>query len=101
MVSIRLISRLTIRQKITFIVATTQLFAIIAISIGVLGMFFSNASLERINDQSLHPLDQLRVSKHAMINVIQAKAQLISEGQGDYENDLKAIKEAHKQFNTQ
>jgi len=101
MVSIRLISRLSIRQKITFIVATTQLFAIIAISIGVLGMFFSNASLERINDQSLHPLDQLRVCKHAMVNVIQAKGQLISEGQGDYESDLKAIKEAHKQFNTQ
>ena len=40
MVSIRLISRLSIRQKITFIVATTQLFAIIAISIGILGMFF-------------------------------------------------------------
>ncbi|MDP3291376.1 MAG: methyl-accepting chemotaxis protein, partial [Sulfuricurvum sp.] len=101
MFSIRLISRLSIRQKITFIVATTQLFAIIAISIGILGMFFSNASLTRINDQSLHPLDQLRVCKHAMVNVIQAKAQLISEGQGDYENDLKAIKEAHKQFKEQ
>jgi len=101
MVSIRLISRLSIRQKITFIVATTQLFAIIAISIGILGMFFSNASLERINDQSLHPLDQLRQSKHAMVNVIQSKAQLISEGQGDYDSDLKAIKEAHKQFNAQ
>lgn len=98
---IRLISRLSIRQKITFIVAATQLFAIISISIGILGMFLSNASLERINDQSLHPLDQLRVCKHAMVNVIQAKAQLISEGQGDYESDLKAIKEAHKQFKTQ
>lgn len=101
MLSLHLISRLTIRQKITFIVATTQLFAVIAISIGIIGMFLSNASLERINDQSLHPLDQLRQCKHAMVNVIQAKAQLISEGQGDYEKDLIAVKAAHKQFNIQ
>jgi hypothetical protein len=101
MLSLHIISRLTIRQKITFIVATTQLFAVIAISIGIIGMFLSNGSLERINDQSLHPLDQLRQCKYAMINVIQAKAELISEGRGEYENDLKAVKAAHKQFNTQ
>lgn len=92
---------MSIRQKITFIVAATQLFAIIAIAIGIIGMFLSNASLTRINDQSLRPLDQLRQCKHAMLNVIQTKAQLISEGQGDYTADLKTIQEAHKQFNTQ
>lgn len=96
-----LFRHMSIRQKITFIVATTQLFAIIAIAIGIIGMFLSNASLTHINDQSLRPLDQLRQCKHAMINIIQTKAQLISEGQGDYISDLKAIQEAHKQFNTQ
>lgn len=96
-----LFRHMSIRQKITFIVATTQLFAIIAISIGIIGMFLSNASLTHINDQSLRPLDQLRQCKHAMINVIQTKAQLISEGRGDYTADLKTIQEAHKQFNTQ
>lgn len=96
-----LFRHMSIRQKITFIVATTQLFAIIAIAIGIIGMFLSNASLTRINDQSLRPLDQLRQCKHAMINIIQTKAQLISEGQGDYISDLKAIQDAHKQFNAQ
>jgi len=101
MISAPVISRLSIRQKITLIVVLTQLFAVTAIAIGVIGMFLSNGSLQRINDQSLHPLDQLRQCKHSMINVIQAKAQLISEGAGDYDTDLKAIKEAHKQFNLQ
>lgn len=101
MISAPLISRLSIRQKITLIVVLTQVFAVTAIAIGVIGMFLSNGSLKRINDQSLHPLDQLRQCKHSMINVIQAKAQLISEGAGDYDLDLKAIKEAHKQFNLQ
>lgn len=96
-----LFRHMSIRQKITFIVATTQLFAIIAIAIGIIGMFLSNASLTHINDQSLRPLDQLRQCKHAMINIIQTKAQLISEGQGDYISDLKTIQDAHKQFNTQ
>lgn len=96
-----LFGHMSIRQKITFIVATTQLFAIIAIAIGIIGMFLSNASLTHINDQSLRPLDQLRQCKHAMINIIQTKAQLISEGQGDYITDLKVIQDAHKQFNTQ
>lgn len=93
--------QMSIRQKITFIVAATQLFAIIAIAIGITGMFLSNASLTHINDQSLRPLDQLRQCKHAMINIIQTKAQLISEGQGDYSADLKTIQKAHQQFNTQ
>ncbi|ADR35115.1 methyl-accepting chemotaxis sensory transducer [Sulfuricurvum kujiense DSM 16994] len=101
MISAPVISRLSIRQKITLIVVLTQLFAVTAIAIGIIGMFLSNGSLQRINDQSLHPLDQLRQCKHSMINVIQAKAQLISEGAGDYDLDLKAIKEAHKQFNLQ
>lgn len=96
-----LFRHMSIRQKITFIVATTQLFAIIAIAIGIIGMFLSNASLTHINDQSLRPLDQLRQCKYAMINIIQTKAQLISEGQGDYISDLKTIQDAHKQFNTQ
>lgn len=96
-----LFRHMSIRQKITFIVAATQLFAIIAITIGIIGMFLSNASLTHINDQSLRPLDQLRQCKHAMIDIIQTKAQLISEGQGDYISDLKAIQDAHKQFNTQ
>lgn len=95
------LSRLSLRQKITFIVAVTQMFAVIAVSIGIIGMFLSNHSLTRINDQSLHPLDQLRQCKHAMINVIQSKAQLISEGAGDYDRDLRTIQEAHKQFNLQ
>jgi len=101
MISAPVFSRLSIRQKITLIVVLTQLFAVTAIAIGIIGMFLSNGSLQRINDQSLHPLDQLRQCKHSMINVVQAKAQLISEGAGDYDTDLKAIKEAHKQFNLQ
>lgn len=101
MFSLRLISRLSIRQKITFIVATTQLFAIIAIAIGIVGMIFSNASLTRINDQSLHPIDQLRQCKHAMVNEVQTKAIAISEGEGDYEKDLIAVKTAHKKFRAQ
>ncbi len=101
MFSLSLISRLSIRQKITFIVATTQLFAIIAIAIGIVGMIFSNASLTRINDQSLHPIDQLRQCKHAMVNEVQRKAIAVSEGDGDYEKDLIAVKTAHKQFKLQ
>lgn len=101
MFSFRLISRLSIRQKIMFIVATTQVFAIIAIAIGIVGMVLSNASLTRINDQSLHPIDQLRQCKHAMVNEIQSKAIAISEGEGDYDKDIIAIKSAHKQFKTQ
>jgi len=96
-----LLRRMSIRQKITFIVAATQVFAIIAIAIGIFGMYLSNASLIRINDQSLHPLNQLRQCKHAMINIIQSKAVSISEGGGDYVTDLKAVKEAHKHFTMQ
>lgn len=96
-----LLGRMSIRQKIMFIVAATQVFAIIAITIGIIGMSLSNESLTRINDQSLHPLNQLRQCKHAMINTIQAKAVAISEGSGNYTTDLKAVKDAHQQFTVQ
>lgn len=87
---IRFLSRLSIRQKITLIVALTQLFAIIAISIGILGMFLSNASLSRVHTQSLVPLQQLRSCKNDIDNTILKTATDLSQGVGDF-NTASAI----------
>lgn len=93
------LNRLSVRQKITFMVVATQAFATVAIAIGIVGMFLSNGSLKHIHEQSLQPLEQLRQCKFAMTGIVQEKAVAISEGVGDYESDLKMVQEGHKNFN--
>ncbi len=80
----RVASRLSIRQKLTLIVALTQLFAIIAIGIGILGMVLSNASLSRIHEQSLTPLQQLRSCKNDIGGIVLKTATDLSQGVGDF-----------------
>ena len=91
---IRFLSRLSIRQKITLIVALTQLFAIIAISIGILGMFLSNASLSRVHTQSLVPLQQLRSCKNDIDNTILKTATDLSQGVGDFNTASAVVRNA-------
>jgi methyl-accepting chemotaxis protein len=91
---IRFLSRLSIRQKITLIVALTQLFAIIAISIGILGMFLSNASLSRVHTQSLVPLQQLRSCKNDIDNTILKTATDLSQGVGDFNTASAVVRHA-------
>lgn len=90
---LRFLSRLSIRQKITLIVVMTQLFAVIAVAIGILGMFFSNASLERIHAQSLTPLQQLRSCKSDIDNTILKTATDLSEGVGSFDTALATIRQ--------
>ncbi|KFN39018.1 MAG: hypothetical protein JU82_08905 [Sulfuricurvum sp. MLSB] len=91
---IRFLSRLSIRQKITLIVAMTQLFAIIAIAIGILGMFLSNASLSRVHTQSLTPLQQLRSCKNDIDNTILKTATDLSQGVGDFNTATAVVRNA-------
>jgi methyl-accepting chemotaxis protein len=98
MFSGRFISHLSIRQKITLIVAMTQLFAIVAISIGIVGMFLSNISLSTIHSQSLLPLQQLRISKHVIDNEILRSAVDLSEGSGSFSTASKTIKDSRKKL---
>ncbi len=91
---IRFLSRLSIRQKITLIVAMTQLFAIIAIGIGILGMFLSNASLSRVHTQSLTPLQQLRSCKNDIDNTILKTATDLSQGVGDFNTATAVVRNA-------
>lgn len=93
---IRFLSRLSIRQKITLIVALTQLFAIIAISIGILGMFLSNASLSRVHTQSLVPLQQLRSCKNDIDNTILKTATDLSQGVGDFNTASAVVRNARE-----
>jgi len=98
MLSGRFLSRLSIRQKITLIVAMTQLFAIVAISIGIVGMFLSNISLSTIHSQSLLPLQQLRTSKHVIDNEILRSAIDLSEGSGEFSTASKTIQASRKKL---
>ncbi|MDP3586986.1 MAG: methyl-accepting chemotaxis protein [Sulfuricurvum sp.] len=93
-------SRLSIKQKISLIVILTQLFALVAISIGVIGMFLSNTSIQTIHTQSLVPLQQLRTCKNIIDKEISKTAIDISEGVGDFDKASKTIKISHEHFNT-
>jgi len=96
--SASLLSRLSIRQKITLIVVLTQLFAIVAIAIGIAGMFLSNTSLETIHTQSLQPLQNLRSCKNAIDKEILKTTIDLSEGVGDFESSAASVKKAHQHF---
>ncbi|MEW5831854.1 MAG: methyl-accepting chemotaxis protein [Campylobacterota bacterium] len=100
----RVASRLSIRQKLTLIVALTQLFAIIAIGIGILGMVLSNASLSTIHEQSLTPLQQLRSCKNDIDAVVLKTATDLSQGVGDFAAASVAVRQAkahlHHTWNT-
>ncbi|MDD5717713.1 MAG: methyl-accepting chemotaxis protein [Sulfuricurvum sp.] len=99
--SVSLLSRLSIRQKITLIVVLTQLVAIIAIAIGITGMFLSNNSLETIHARSLQPLQNLRSCKNAIDQEILKTATDLSEGVGDFDDVSKKIQAAHTHLNEQ
>ncbi|MCX6060901.1 MAG: methyl-accepting chemotaxis protein [Campylobacterales bacterium] len=94
------LSRLSIKQKISLIVILTQLFALVAISIGVIGMFLSNTSIQTIHTQSLVPLQQLRTCKNIIEKEITKTAIDLSEGVGDFDKASKIIKISHEHFNT-
>ncbi len=81
---LRLFSRLSIRQKIILMVVLTQLFAIVSLTIGLIGMYLSNASLSRVHSQSLLPLQHLRSSKNAIEKEMLVTATELSEGVGDF-----------------
>ncbi len=97
-ISPSLLSRLSIRQKLTLIVVMTQLFAITAVAIGILGMFLSNASLNTIHTRSLSPLQNLRSCKNALEKEIIKTATDLSEGAGDFEQGSSSIRLAHERF---
>ncbi|MDD5159873.1 MAG: methyl-accepting chemotaxis protein [Sulfuricurvum sp.] len=99
--SLSLFSRLSIRQKITLIVVMAQLFALLAISIGVIGIFLSNTSLKTIHTQSLQPLQNLRSCKNALDKEILQSATNLSEGVGDFESTLISVQKSHQHFNEQ
>jgi methyl-accepting chemotaxis protein len=88
----------SIRKKIALIVILSQTFALIAITIGVVGMFLSNASLDRIHSQSILPLQQLRTCKSIIEKDILQNATNLSEGVGDFDTASKSVKNAHKQL---
>lgn len=93
------LSSFSIRKKITFIVLLTQIFALLAITIGVIGMFLSNHSLSRIHSESLQPLQHLRNCKNALEKEIFIAAKEVSEGSSDFESAAKKIKVSHQKFN--
>lgn len=93
------LSSFSIRQKITFIVLLTQIFALLAIVIGVIGMFLSNHSLSRVHSESLQPLQHLRNCKNALEKEIFVAAKEVSEGSSDFESAAKKIKLSHQKFN--
>jgi len=99
--SLSFFTRLSIRQKITLIVAMAQLFALIAIIIGVIGMYLSNGSLETIHTQSLQPLQNLRSCKNALDKEILITATNLSQGAENFDTALAAVQKSHKLFNTQ
>ena len=94
-------SRLSIRQKISLIVALTQIFAIIAIAIGIIGMVLSNTSLNTIHTQSLQPLQNLRVCKNAIEKEILQAATDVSEGASDFDTAAKSVHAARQKLKTQ
>lgn len=96
--SLSFLSRLSIRKKITLIVILTQLFALVAVAVGIIGMFLSNASLNTINTQSLLPLQNLRTCKNIIDNDIRHTAVDLSEGVGDFDTAAKTILSAHRQL---
>lgn len=96
--SLSFLSRLSIRKKITLIVVLTQLFALVAVAVGIIGMFLSNASLNTINTQSLLPLQNLRTCKNIIDNDIRHTAVDLSEGVGDFDTAAKTILSAHRQL---
>lgn len=91
-------SRLSIRQKITLIVAMTQVFAIVAIAIGIVGMFLSNASLSTIHSQSLLPLQHLRTSKHLIEKGIFQTAIDLSEGVGTFSTASNSVQDSRQKL---
>lgn len=97
--SLSVFAKLSIRQKITLIVVMAQLFALVAILIGVIGIFVSNTSLNTIHTQSLQPLQNLRSCKNALDKEILQKATDLSQGVGDFESTLLAVKKSHALFN--
>lgn len=94
-----LLSRFSIRQKLTLIVILTQLFAIIAVALGIVGMFLSNSSLNTIHTQSLLPLQNLRSCKNALDKEIHLTAVNLSEGVSDFETASQSVKASHQRFN--
>lgn len=96
--SLSTFAKLSIRQKITLIVVMTQLFALVAILIGIIGIFLSNTSLNTIHTQSLQPLQNLRSCKNALDKEILQKATDLSQGVGDFDSTLIAVKKSHARF---
>lgn len=90
---------LSIKKKLTLIVVLAQLFALMAVAIGIGGMFLSNGSLNTINTQSLQPLQNLRMCKNGIEKEILRTAINLSEGTGDFETAAKSIKASHRHLN--
>jgi methyl-accepting chemotaxis protein len=96
--SLSLLSRFSIRQKLTLIVILTQLFALTAVAIGIIGMFLSNGSLNTIHTQSLLPLQNLRSCKNALDKEIRHSATDLSEGVGDFDTAATSVEASHQRF---
>ena len=99
--TLSLFARLSIRQKITLIVVMAQLFALVAIIIGVIGMYLSNTSLKTIHTQSLEPLHNLRSCKNTLDKEIVITATNLSQGAGDFDTALLAVQKSHQNFDKQ
>lgn len=87
----RLIQNLSIRKKIFLIVGISQLLAIVALFAGYTGIFVLNNSIDKMYNESVNPLENMRRLKEYLEidvkkNVLEAK-----EGRGDFEKLAKNV----------
>lgn len=86
----RLMQNLSIRKKIFLMVGISQLLAITALFAGYIGIFVLNNSIDKMYNESVNPLENMRrLKEHLEIdikkNVLEAK-----EGRGDFERLAKS-----------
>jgi len=87
----RLIQNLSIRKKIFLIVGISQLLAIVALFAGYTGIFVLNNSIDKMYNESVNPLENMRRLKEYLEIDVKKNVLEVKEGRGDFEKLFKDV----------
>ncbi len=94
-----LLSHLSIRKKIFIIVSVSQILAIAALMSGYVGIYVLNNSIDKMYQESVNPLENMRLLKEYYEVDIKKSVLEIKEGRGDFGKLAKALENWDSKIN--
>jgi len=93
------LSHLSIRKKIFIIVLVSQILAISALMSGYVGIYVLNNSIDKMYQESVNPLENMRLLKEYYEVEIKKSVLEIKEGRGDFGKLAKALENWDSKIN--